>query len=43
MRGVKPLDYTGMAYRDAVRKVSDYWNDALMGACGPKGPRYEQH
>jgi YD repeat-containing protein len=43
MRGVKRLDYTGMAYRDAVRKASEYWNDALMGACGPKGPRYEQH
>jgi hypothetical protein len=33
MRGVKPPDYSGMAYRDAVRKASDYWNDALMAAC----------
>jgi hypothetical protein len=43
MRGVKRLDYTGMAYRDAVRTASDYWNGALMGACRPRGPRYEQH
>ena len=43
MRGVKPPDYSGMAYRDAVRKASDYWNGALMGACRLRGPRYEQH
>jgi hypothetical protein len=43
MRAVKRLDYTGMAYRDAVRRASEYWGGALMGACRPKGSRYEQH
>lgn len=43
MRGVKPPDDTGMAYRDAVCTASEYWDGALMGACRPRGPRYEQH
>jgi len=36
MRGVKPPDYSGMAYRDAVRKASEYWNGALQAACKPR-------
>jgi hypothetical protein len=36
MRGLKPPDFSGMAYKDAVRKASDYWNGALRDACAPR-------
>lgn len=36
MRGVKPPDYSGMPFNDAIRKASEYWNEALMAACRPR-------
>ncbi len=36
MNGVKPPDFSGMAYKDAVRKASEYWNGALRAACKPR-------
>ena len=36
MRGVKPPDFSGMPYKEALRRAGEYWNGALEAACKPR-------
>lgn len=36
MRGVEPPNFSGLPYKEAVRRASEYWGYALQAACKPK-------